>query len=147
MAKNLYWREGGWWFGQQVKAKRTWVNLQTTDEAEAVRRVRLIRADPIMRPATGLLPEVDAFIASRRSKGRYSKNSADTKVIILKVFARWLPVTATLANVTLAQCDSLYHAVRAPGFDTENRRKLKKPAKPLPAKAGRFERHCKCACG
>ena len=128
--KNLYWREGGWWFGRQVKRKRTWVNLETRDEVEAVRRVRLVRANPIMRPETGLLPEVDAFIAYKRSKGLYSKNSADTKVLCLKAFARWLPATATLANVTPPQCDGFYQAVQRPGFDTENRRKLKKPPKP-----------------
>ena len=128
--KNLYWREGGWWFGQQIKGKRTWVNLETRDESEAIQRVRLVRADPIMRPATGLLPEVEAFVAYKKSKGRYSKNSADTKVLILRSFARWLPATATLANVTPAQCESFYHAVQTPGFDTENRRKLKKTPKP-----------------
>ena len=67
--KNLFWREGGWWFGQQVKGRRTWVNLETRDEAEAIRRVRLVRANPIMRPETGLLPNVNAFITYKRSKG------------------------------------------------------------------------------
>ena len=128
--KNLYWREGGWWFGQQIKGKRTWVNLQTQDEAEAIRRVRMVRADPIMRPEVGLLPEVDAFMAYKKSKGRYSKNSADTKVLILRTFARWLPPTASLANVTPAQCENFYHAVQSPGFDAENRRKLKRTPKP-----------------
>lgn len=128
--KNLYWREGGWWFGQQIKGKRTWVNLQTRDEVEAVRRVRLVRANPIMRPETGPIPEVDAFIAYKRSKGLYSKNSGDTKVLCLRAFARWLPATATLANVTSAQCDDFFHAVQKPGFDRENRRKLKKSPKP-----------------
>ncbi len=129
-ARNLYLKRGSYWFGQQVKGKRIWVNLQTSDEAEAIRRVRLVRADPIMRPAVGLLPEVEAFVSSKRSKGRYSKNSADTKVLILRVFARWLPATATLTNVTPVQCESFYQAVQTPGFDTENRRKLKKPLKP-----------------
>ena len=83
-----------------------------------------------MRPETGLLPEVDAFINYKRSKQRYSKNSADTKVLILQAFARWLPASASLATVTAAQCELFHQAVQRPGFDTENRRKLKKPPKP-----------------
>ena len=129
-ARNLYLRRGVWWFGQQVKGKRTWVNLQTDDEAEAVRRVRIVRADSIMRPETGLLPEVDAFIEYKLKNRLYSKNSADTKVLCLRAFVRWLPESATLANVTPAQCDGFFHAVQRPGFDEENRRKLKKPSKP-----------------
>ncbi len=132
-ARNLYLRRGTYWFSQQIKGKRTWVNLQTSDEAEAVRRVRIVRADAIVRPETGLLPEVGAFIAYKRNKGRYSKNSGDTKVLILQKFARWLPAAATLANVTPAQCESFHEAVQQPGFDTENRRKLKKQAKPASA--------------
>lgn len=104
--KNLYWREGGWWFGQQIRGKRTWVNLQTQDEAEAIRRVRMIRSDPIMRSEADLLPEIDAFAAYKKSQGRCSKNSEDTKVLILRAFARWLPATATLANVAPVQCES-----------------------------------------
>ena len=69
--KNLYWREGGWWFGQQVKGKRSWVNLQTKDEAEAIRRVRTVKADPSMHPPTGLATEVDAFIAYKVRKKQY----------------------------------------------------------------------------
>lgn len=83
-----------------------------------------------MRPETGLLPEVDAFIAYKQSKGRYSRNSANTKILILRSFARWLPASATLASVTTAHCENFYHAVQRPGFDTETRRKLKKPPKP-----------------
>lgn len=98
-ARNLYLKRGTYWFSQQVKGKRAWGNLQTREEVEAVRRVRLVRANPIMRPEPGLLPEVDAFIAYKRSKGLYSKNSADTKVLCLKTFARWLPATATLVTL------------------------------------------------
>ena len=105
-ARNLYLRRGTYWFNQQVKGKRTWVNLETKEEAEAIRRIRLVRADTIMRPETGLLPEVDAFIAYKQSKGRYSRNSVNTKVLILKKFARWLPASATFANVTPVQCEN-----------------------------------------
>ena len=133
MAKNLYWREGGWWFGQQINGKRIWKNLKTQDEAEAIRRARTFRSSPEMAPAVGLHAEVDAFIAYKRAKGRYSQNSAKTKIIILKAFANWLPNTASLASVTPAQCEGFYHAVQQPGFADKEKRHLKKDPEPAGA--------------
>lgn len=124
-ARNLYPKRGKWYFARMVKGKRQWIPLHTSVEAEAVRLRRLVLAIPTMCPETGLLAEVDAFVAYKLKKGFYSQNSADTKVLCLRAFARWLPETATIATVTPAQCDDFYHAVQQPGFDRENRRKLK----------------------
>ena len=129
-ARNLYLKRGSWWFAQQVKGKRQWINLHTNDEAEAVRFRRLARANPIIRPETGLLPDVDAYVEYKVKNRLHSKNSADTKVLCLRAFARWLPETATLANVTSEQCDGFYRAVQQPGFDQDTRRKLKEPPRP-----------------
>ena len=130
-ARNLYLKRGTWWFAQQVKGKRQWINLHTSDEAEAVRLRRLARANPILRPETGLLPDIDAFIDYKLKNRLYSENSAKTKVLCLRAFSRWLPDTATLANVTTEQCNAYFRAVQEPGFDTDNRRKLKKPPEPV----------------
>ena len=105
-------------------------NLQTKDEAAAIRRLRTVKSHPLTSPAVGLEAEVDDFIAYKRSKGRYTKNSGDTKVLILKAFARWLSTNISFAKVTLEQCEAFYQAVQRPGFNTGNRRKLKNPAKP-----------------
>ncbi len=103
--KNLYFKKGGWWFAKQIEGKRQWVNLHTADESEAVRLRDEIENNPLLRPTGGLADDVDAFVAHKRGKRTYSRNSGETKVLILRRFAAWLPAGTTAAAVSVNQCE------------------------------------------
>ena len=46
--KNVYLRKGGYWFSQMIQGKRVWVNLQTSDYAEAIKRTIEVRGNPLV---------------------------------------------------------------------------------------------------
>ncbi len=112
MAKNLYLKRGNWWFSRQIDGKRKWVNLHTRDEAEAIKLSRLVEHHPDLRPEYTTDEDVTAFVAYKKSKRRYSRNSAETKVLILRRFAAWLPPRSNLANVSAKQCSAFYAEVQ-----------------------------------
>jgi integrase len=108
-APNLYRKRGTWWYAKQVNGVRPWVNLQTSDEAEAVRRVRNLERSPLLRvKTTGLRAEVGQFINHKVKRREYSRDSAMTKVLVLNLFADLIPDDATSATVSAADCQSFY---------------------------------------
>ena len=101
-AHNLYLKRDNWWFARQIEGKRVWVNLHTTDEAEAIRLKRQIEHSPKLRPTGTIGEDVAAFIDHKKAKQHFSRNSALTKVLIIKKFAAWLPAGTTSVAVTSA---------------------------------------------
>ncbi|MCA1659914.1 MAG: site-specific integrase [Verrucomicrobiaceae bacterium] len=112
-APNLYLKRGTWWYAKQVNGVRPWVNLQTGDEAEAIRRVRELEHSPLLRiETTGLRAEVAQFIDYKVKKREYSRDSASTKVVVLEEFSGYLDNSATSATVRPADCANFYAALQ-----------------------------------
>jgi site-specific recombinase XerD len=96
-----------------VNGARPFIDLHTEDEMEAIRRVRNLERSPLLRiETTGLKAEVAQFITYKVRHREFSRDSASTKVLILKRLAAWLPSTATSAAVTPEQCERFYQELR-----------------------------------
>lgn len=106
--RNLYFKRGSWWFAKQIENKREWVNLRTADEAAAIKLREQIEHSPLLRPGDTITEHVEEFVAHKKAKRAFSRNSSHTKVLILRRFARWLPETTKLAGVTSRQCEEFY---------------------------------------
>lgn len=107
--RNLYVQRGRFYYARQVNGARPFVDLQTTDETEAIRRVREMERSPLLRiGTTGLRAEVSQFIAYKVGKREYSRDSASTKVLILNRFADAVAPDATSATVGVGDCAAFY---------------------------------------
>jgi integrase/recombinase XerD len=107
--QNLYVQRGKYYYAKQVNGTRPFIDLQTTDEAEAVRRVRNLERSPLLRiKTTGLRTEVDQFITHKVRRREFSPDSAKTKVLVLNRFADWLGADATSASINPDDCQRFY---------------------------------------
>lgn len=110
--KNLYLKRGSYWYARQIAGVRKWVNLQTADESEALRRAKEIGSDPLVVPELNLKNEVDRFIAYKLRMNEYSKQSADTKRIALAKFAESLPPAFTSRSVSREHVQRFYRTLQ-----------------------------------
>ncbi len=106
--KNVYVREGGYWFSKMSKGKRTWVNLQTRDLSEAVKRATEIRSHPLVKPTHDLMDDARRFLEYKVRMNRHTSVSSKGKLLVLQRFCNWLPESATLANITSKQASEFY---------------------------------------
>lgn len=106
---NLYIQRGKFYYAKQVNGKRPFIALNTSDETEAILMARNLERSPLLHSlSTGLKAEIDQFIAYKQSKRQYSRDSAKTKILILKSFADWLPDNNTVATISPNQCQDFY---------------------------------------
>ena len=112
VAKNLYLKRGNWWFARMIQGKRTWVNLHTRDESEAIKLMRRVEHDERLRPTGSIAEDVERFLDHKKANRRYSRNSAQTKALILRRFAAWVPSRSNLATVSSKQCTGFYRHVQ-----------------------------------
>lgn len=110
---NLYTQRGKYYYAKQVNGTRPFVDLYTSDETEAIKRVRNLQRSPLLLiETTGLKAEVAQFVAYKVRRREFSRDSASTKVLILNRFAGWLPKHATSATVTPNECERFYQELR-----------------------------------
>ena len=110
--KNVYLRKGGYWFSQMIQGKRVWVNLQTSDYAEAVKRTIEVRGNPLVKPSHTLADDVERFVAHKVRMNQYSRASAHTKRLALLKLCAWLPGECTLASVTSRCLTAFYEQLQ-----------------------------------
>ena len=110
--RGLYLKRRSYWFARQTEGKRVWVNLQTADLAEAITRKTQIEHSPLLAPDCGITGDAERFVAFKLATNRYSEESAKTKIIALKQFAEFLPIGATIRNVTAAQVHGFYRSLQ-----------------------------------
>lgn len=111
--RNLYSQRGRLYYAKQVKGARPFIDLQTTDEAEAVRRIQEIRLNPIVYAAgEGLAVEARQFIAYKEGKRQYTRDSAKTKIIPLLALATKYP-NERAATITVRQLEAFYASLLA----------------------------------
>lgn len=111
--KNLYVQRGKFYYAKQSNGARPFIDLQTYDEAEAVNRVRNLERSPLLRiHSSGLKAEVSQFVAYKLKRREFSRDSANTKVLILNRLADWLPEEATSATVHPDDVSRFYDELR-----------------------------------
>lgn len=111
--KNLYTQRGRFYYARQVNGSRPFVDLQTSDESEALRRIAELERSPLLAAKrSGLRAEIDRFVAHKIARREYSRDSGATKVLILREFADWLPAAASAATVRPDQCAAFYERLR-----------------------------------
>jgi len=110
-ARGIYQRGETYWLTYQSGGKRTRISLETSDFAEAVKRAAELRAHPTLQPSEGIEADVTRFIAYKRERGDYTRDSAESKGYVLKKFARWLGEVTT-ASVSTKTIQSFYDETR-----------------------------------
>jgi integrase len=84
----------------QRGGRRQFINLETDDFAEAVKRAQQIRLDPDLMPSGGLEQEIARFLAYRKRLGQYTEQTMRGKRLKLGLMARAVPPGRTAATVT-----------------------------------------------
>ena len=62
--------------------------LDTEDEAEALNKAMRIRANPLLTGANPLAEEIKAYLVTKQEKGIYTRNSADSREPVLRMWAK-----------------------------------------------------------
>lgn len=113
--RNLYWRNGGYYFAKMVDGARTWVNLHTKDETEAIARIGSLDLNT-RNLATSELPlseEIDRFLAHAVRMNELREFTAQGYRSGLLEFARSLPKGTTIESVTFNMVNGFYNQLRA----------------------------------
>lgn len=110
--KNLYLKRGSYWFARQVGGVRKWINLQTGDLGEAIRKAAEVVRDPLIMPDKNLKNEIQRFIAYKLRMNQYSKQSAATKAIALAQFAASVQHSFTSRSVNGQHARQFYEALQ-----------------------------------
>jgi integrase len=119
LGTGIYLRGSVYWFAVQRNGKRHFITLETSDPAEAVRRVEIMRDHIDLESGAPLKTEVDRFIAYKQRQQEYTRSSAVTKRNKLLLFAASLPPGTTAATVTTRQVQRFYDdALERTGVDT-----------------------------
>src|SRR6266446_1883363 len=119
LGRGIYLRGHVYWFAIQRNAKRHFITLETSDPAEAVRRVEIMRDHIDLESGAPLKAEIDRFVAYKLRQQEYTRSSAVTKRNKLLLFANSLPPGATAATVTTRQVQRFYDdALERTGVDT-----------------------------
>lgn len=122
--RNLYWRNGGYYFAKMVDGARTWVNLRTKDETEAIERIGSLnlRTANLATTELPLSEEIDRFLAHAVSMNELRKFTTLGYRSGLREFARSLPQGTTIATVTFNMVNEFYQQLR-----TRNGKYTKRP--------------------
>ncbi len=106
--RNLYLKRGSYWYARMVGGERKWVNLQTPDLSEAVKRAAEIATNPLLQPEKNLGHEVKRFVAYKVRMNEYSRDSAKSKPIALRQFAASVPRAFTTRSVNREHVQRFY---------------------------------------
>lgn len=85
------------------EGKRHWINLETKDFSEAVKKAAQIRSNPELLAPLGITAEIEKFIAYQLRMQEYTEHTARTKKNKLKLLAAFLPEHASVRSITTTQ--------------------------------------------
>ena len=85
---GLYRRGQVWWWNFQQDGHRVRVSLETTDRAEAVRKVLDYRSKPHLMDAGRWEFEVDQYLLDQKERGRLSPPYSQSRRYVLMRFAK-----------------------------------------------------------
>lgn len=106
--KGVVQRDGGYWFNRQVRGKRAWVNLQTRDFAEAVKRAIDVKDHPLVASGGS---DFERFLADQKERGRYTAQSSETRRYALQAYQRHLGKKSPV-KASVNECQAFYDALR-----------------------------------
>lgn len=95
---------------------RQFINLETNDFAEAVKRAQEIRSNPDLQPSTSYETEVAKFIKYKRSQGEYTAHTALTKKNKILLMMKSLPKGASASTVTTSHLQAWHSDLVASGL-------------------------------
>ncbi len=107
-ARGIYRRGNVYWLALQKNGTRHFITLETSDEAEAVKRARAIRENFTLTESAPLVAEVQRFIAYKVRQQEYTRSSEVTKRNKLLLFAASLPPGIAAASVTTRHVQRFY---------------------------------------
>ena len=110
--RGIYKRGSAYWFNFQVAGKRNFVNLETEDPAEAVKRAAEMRAAPALLPGNGFESEITRFLEYKRRRNEFTVSSAHGRGFILRAFGRWV-AKPSAASVTASDIARFYECTLA----------------------------------
>jgi len=84
--KGLYLRGKTFWFSHGTGKNRLQVSLETSDEADAIQKAKVILANPQLNPCNGFLREMNRYADEKVSDGIWTGNSHISKTSVLKMF-------------------------------------------------------------
>jgi integrase len=105
--RGIYKRGPVYWLNFQVRGKRNFINLETEDLAEAIKRAAEMRVAPILQPGPGFHLEIENFLDYKRRRNEFTVSSAHGRGFILRAFAKWVDKLSA-AFVTDADIAAFY---------------------------------------
>jgi integrase len=108
VGRGIYLRGQIFWLNIQKNGSRSWITLETSDPAEAVRRAELLRENLVLESGSPLIAEIARFIAYKTRQQEYTRSTAVTKRNKLLLFAASLPPHTTAATVSARQIQKFY---------------------------------------
>lgn len=90
----------------QRNGVRQFVNLETNDFAEAIRRAEEVRKNPELMSSDLLANEIERFVSYKKRQGEYTEQTIRSKQTKLSLMRKALPEGATAATVSVAQLQS-----------------------------------------
>jgi hypothetical protein len=102
--KGLYLRGKIYWFAHGTGKNRLQESMENSDEAEAIKKAKLILENPELNPCNGFLREMNRYADEKVSDGPRTGNSHISKTSVLKMFGedlgfKDLPDITTLVGV------------------------------------------------
>jgi len=86
--KGVYLRGKKYWYRYSYEGRQYRVPLDTEDEAEAIFKAMRFRANPLLTGANPLAEEIKAYLVTKQEKGTYTRNSADSREPVLRMWAK-----------------------------------------------------------
>ena len=85
---GIYKRGTLYWLNIQIKGKRQFIALETSDYTEAITRANEIRANPDLTAGQPFEEEIRAFIAHKRRQNEFTAASASSRQYVLTAFGK-----------------------------------------------------------
>ncbi len=86
--KGVYLRGKKYWNRYTYQRSQYRVPLDTESEGEALSKAYRIQANPLLTGADPLAEEIKKYLADKQEKGIYTRNSADSREPVLRMWAK-----------------------------------------------------------
>jgi len=98
--RGLALKRGSWWFSRMIQGKRSWVNLETADLADARKKRDVLLSMPRFSARDQMVTMTEKFLGEMLADGIYSRDSFESRGYILGELCRYLGEEQTVQKVT-----------------------------------------------
>ena len=88
--RGLALKRGSWWFSRMIQGKRSWVNLETADLADARKKRDVLLSMPRFSARDQMVTMTEKFLGEMLADGIYSRDSFESRGYILGELCRYL---------------------------------------------------------